>query len=103
MEFWESPGAPLSPEGLESLVHKVDNASDKNRFVQLFAPKLRSYLSDFSELVDGQGDGVVALKRGRLDDVKDTIVLPFDHWLVNTESHTIKRLHKELLARLRPS
>ena len=38
--------------------------------------------NDIDELVEGKGDGVVAVKRGRLDGVTDTQVLSFGHLAV---------------------
>jgi hypothetical protein len=43
---------------------------------------LDALLADIDELVEGKGDGVVAVKRGRLDGVTDTQVLPFGHLAV---------------------
>ncbi|MEX2316654.1 MAG: alpha/beta hydrolase [Pirellulales bacterium] len=46
------------------------------------AERLDALLTDIDELVDGKGDGVVAVKRGRLDGVDDTVVLPFCHMAI---------------------
>jgi pimeloyl-ACP methyl ester carboxylesterase len=46
---------------------------------------LQAILNDIDELVDGKGDGIVAVKRGRLDNVSDTLVLPFGHIAVTGE------------------
>lgn len=43
------------------------------------AAELDAMLADIDELVEGKGDGVVAIKRGRLDGVSDTLVMPFGH------------------------
>jgi pimeloyl-ACP methyl ester carboxylesterase len=47
--------------------------------------KLEALLNDIDELVDGKGDGVVAVKRGRLENVSDTLVMPFGHIAVTGE------------------
>lgn len=47
--------------------------------------KLEAILNDIDELVDGKGDGVVAVKRGRLENVSDTLVMPFGHIAVTGE------------------
>jgi hypothetical protein len=47
--------------------------------------RLEAILDDIDELVDGKGDGVVAVKRGRLDGVSDTIVMRFGHLSVTGE------------------
>ncbi len=59
-------------------------------------------LSDFDECIDGRGDGVVAIKSGRLDGVDDTVVLPFGHLcLVNLdECEQLKLLQREIAQRL---
>jgi pimeloyl-ACP methyl ester carboxylesterase len=44
--------------------------------------EIDAILSDIDELVVGKGDGVVAVKRGRLDGVTDTLVMPFGHMAV---------------------
>ncbi len=47
--------------------------------------KLDAILNDIDELVDGKGDGVVAVKRGRLSGISDTLVMPFGHIAVTGE------------------
>lgn len=49
------------------------------------AERLNAVLADIDELVDGKGDGVVAVKRGRLDGVSDTVVMPFSHMAVGAD------------------
>jgi pimeloyl-ACP methyl ester carboxylesterase len=52
------------------------------------AIRLQRMLSDIDELVEGKGDGVVAVDRGRLAGVSDTLVLPFGHLAVTGEPST---------------
>jgi pimeloyl-ACP methyl ester carboxylesterase len=49
------------------------------------AEELDALLADIDELVQGKGDGVVAVKRGRLVGVADTLVMPFGHLAVTGE------------------
>lgn len=49
------------------------------------AERLDAILADIDELVEGKGDGIVAVKRGRLEGVSDTLVLPFGHMAVTGE------------------
>jgi pimeloyl-ACP methyl ester carboxylesterase len=63
-------------------------------------------LADMEELVDGKGDGVVAVKRGRLAGVDDVVVLPVDHFSCTDQvgsrsDDAVQQIHTELLARLR--
>jgi hypothetical protein len=55
------------------------------------------------EVIDGKGDGVVAVKRGQLDGVADVLLLPFDHLSCTgkPEDAAVRRLQKEILVRLR--
>ncbi len=69
-----------------------------------YAGSIDNMVADMEELVDGKGDGVVALKRGRLDGVDDVVELPFDHMSCTGEpgeDEAIVKLQSELLARLR--
>ena len=65
--------------------------------------KFDNLLADMEELVDGKGDGVVALKRGRLDGVDDVIVLPFGHLTCTgpVDCDATRQVQEELLSRLR--
>ena len=60
-------------------------------------------LADMEELVEGKGDGVVALKRGRLEGVDDVLLLPFGHLNCTgpNDCDAAKQVQTELLARLR--
>lgn len=60
-------------------------------------------LADMEELVEGKGDGVVALKRGRLSGVDDVIELPFGHLNCTgpAECKAVEQVQAELLPRLR--
>jgi pimeloyl-ACP methyl ester carboxylesterase len=66
------------------------------------ANRLDSLLDDLDELVEGKGDGVVAVARGRLDGVADTLVLPFGHLAVTGEPATdvIRQVQQAVLERL---
>jgi pimeloyl-ACP methyl ester carboxylesterase len=64
--------------------------------------KFEGLLADMEEIVDGKGDGVVALKRGRLDGVEDVVILPFSHLSCTgaPNSETVRQVQQELLSRL---
>ena len=61
------------------------------------------YLRKYPELVQGQGDGLVAVQSGKLKGVSDTMVLPFDHLSVisNPTSKGSQLVRKEILRRLK--
>jgi hypothetical protein len=66
------------------------------------AERLEAMLNDIDELVEGKGDGVVAVKRGRLEGVTDTVVLPFGHLAVTGEpnSEVLRQIQRAVLARV---
>jgi pimeloyl-ACP methyl ester carboxylesterase len=66
------------------------------------ARKLDRWLGNMDEVVDGKGDGVVALKRALVPGIDDVVVLPFGHLSVTGEPKTkvVRRVHQEVLARL---
>jgi pimeloyl-ACP methyl ester carboxylesterase len=67
------------------------------------AERLKDILNDIDELVEGRGDGIVAVKRGRLEGVDDTLILPFGHLAVTGEPHSdvVRDVQKAVLQRLR--
>jgi hypothetical protein len=66
------------------------------------AERLQTLLNDIDELVEGKGDGVVAVKRGRLEGVTDTVVLPFGHLAVTGEanSEVLRKIQRAVLVRV---
>lgn len=93
---------PIKDEDLAALRRSLANPA--NRWVRFFGSKVRDWINDMDEVVDGRGDGAVAVKRGRLAGVPDTHVLKFNHISVlHKPGHDpdLIKLHKMLLARLR--
>lgn len=72
-------GGPLTEAQLALMRTKVREEGEENRFMRFLGPKVLDWLEDLDEVVQGKGDGAVAIKRGRLEGVDDTITLPFDH------------------------
>ncbi|MEO2045771.1 MAG: hypothetical protein ABGX16_04285 [Pirellulales bacterium] len=72
-------GGRLTQEHLENFRQQLKTAQRQSDVVELFTPHLDEVLADLEEVVKGKGDGVVAVKRGRLEGVKDTEVLNFTH------------------------
>jgi hypothetical protein len=66
------------------------------------AARMARVLDDVDEIVEGKGDGIVAVKRGRLDGVADTVVMPFGHMAVTGEprSDVLLDVQREVLRRV---
>jgi pimeloyl-ACP methyl ester carboxylesterase len=64
--------------------------------------ELDKCLADFEEIVEGKGDGLVAIKRGRLEGVADTHVLPFSHVAVadDTDDPVTCRVQRMIAERI---
>jgi pimeloyl-ACP methyl ester carboxylesterase len=64
--------------------------------------EVEKLLADLDEMVKGKGDGVVAVKRGRLDGVADTLILPFGHSSVTGEprSDVLREVQHVVVARV---
>jgi pimeloyl-ACP methyl ester carboxylesterase len=82
-----------------------DNLCDRLRSmpgIDGHAERLDTVLADVDELIEGKGDGVVAIKRGRLDGVEDTVVMPFSHMAVGAEpdSKELSAVYQAVLDRL---
>lgn len=95
-------GASVSQDEMNWMRTAVRTTGDHFPGVGGYAGKLDGLLGDMEELVDGKGDGVVALKRGRLDGVDDLVILPFGH-LDCTGPPTcdaVRQVQTELMARL---
>jgi pimeloyl-ACP methyl ester carboxylesterase len=71
--------AALSEGSVGELTRLLKLAQQKSKTLQIVSPRLDPILTDPREFTRGKGDGVVAVERGRLSGVKDTIVLPFRH------------------------
>ena len=94
--------APLSTGDLAQLRKMVADAGKNNRWMRFFGPNVQKWLGDLDEVVDGKGDGVVAIKRGRLEGVEDTMVLRFGHAAFRSAPRgDAKRVQQQVLKRLR--
>jgi len=71
--------------------------------VSLLSPRVDETINDLDEVVHGDGDGVVAVKRGKLEGVQDVVVADFSHLEVLQQSAHLERdpLLKMILERLR--
>lgn len=66
---------------------------------------IEQVLDNIDEVLDGRGDGAVAVDRGRLEGVADTHVLPFSHLSVvrDEENEAAQRVRRMILKRLLPT
>ncbi len=94
--------APLSDASLTGLRRSLKKVGDRNRYARFLGSKLDGYLADLDEVVEGKGDGAVAVKRGRLQGVSDTEELEFDHLDFSgpQDSSGAERIREAVLKRL---
>jgi pimeloyl-ACP methyl ester carboxylesterase len=78
-------GARLSESQVDWIRESVCHSLAKVPGGKGSAKELDALLADIDELVEGKGDGVVAVKRGRLEGVSDTLLMPFGHLAVTGE------------------
>ncbi len=81
-------GAPMKDAWVDKFRASLVDEKNTSRFARLFGPKLEQMLGDLDEVRAGKGDGAVAVERGRLAGVDDTILLPFDHLRVMGDGDT---------------
>jgi pimeloyl-ACP methyl ester carboxylesterase len=77
---------PLTEAELDEFRTLIARAIERSRLMQFVSPRIEPPLEDLDELVDGKGDGAVAVKRGRLDGVEDTQLLPFTHLTITRKA-----------------
>ena len=64
----------MSEKGFEDFKESLLELSETTSWTATSTPWLKKRLEDMDELVRGKGDGAVALKRGRLEGVKEVVV-----------------------------
>ncbi|MBI5850243.1 MAG: hypothetical protein HZB39_04280 [Planctomycetes bacterium] len=68
----------LSERQLEALRERAHTLLDRSPATRVAQDKLTAWIDGLDELVDGHGDGAVAVERGALDGVEPVLV-PLDH------------------------
>jgi len=94
---------PLTQQDLARLRDKVAEANRRSRWVRFFGAEVHRWLEDLDEVVDGRGDGVVSVRRGKLDGVAAVTVARFDHLSI-LDPHAgpdEKKVHQAILEQLR--
>ncbi len=96
-------GASVAQDEMDWMRTALQKTSGRCPGFRGCSSKLDGLLSDMEEIVDGKGDGIVAVKRGRLDGVADTVILPFGHLSCTgkADCESVKQVQTELLARLK--
>lgn len=94
--------APLTEADLAILQQRLAAAGEQSRWVRFFGSRLQTWLADLDEMVDGKGDGVVSVQRGRLEGVQDVVLLEFGHTgvLGHPNSSIAKSVYREVVSRL---
>jgi pimeloyl-ACP methyl ester carboxylesterase len=94
--------APCSAAEIAELRGRVKRSLTQSQPGRIVLPKVDSFLEDFDELESGKGDWVVAVERGRLEGVPDTLILPITHWAFSAEQPQPgpQQLHDAILERL---
>jgi pimeloyl-ACP methyl ester carboxylesterase len=93
---------PATREQIDALRRQIIASQDSNPALRVLGPRLAELLEDLDELVNGLGDGAVAVERGRLEGVDDTIVLGFSHGEISLalDDADGRQLIAEVLTRL---
>jgi pimeloyl-ACP methyl ester carboxylesterase len=72
-------GGRFTRQQIDTARAGLATAKAKSEVAGLLAPRVDETLADLEEVIHGLGDGVVAVKRGKLAGVDDVIVLEFTH------------------------
>ena len=94
-------GGELDVPHVERIILSLDKLEQKSTIAQVFGPRLDKWRDDLAELAEAS-DGVVAVRRGRLDGVDDVTVLRFNHLAKfrNLDDREMRALHGAILDRL---
>jgi hypothetical protein len=95
-------GGPLGEAEIAAARECLRFCAGRNRLARFFGKPVGAWLEDLDEVVEGRGDAAVALKRGRLEGVEDTLVLGFDHLrMLDPGDAGARDLRRAILERLR--
>lgn len=81
-------GARFTEEQIDQLQQRVVSELERDRHMRMFRSLAETFFSDLEELQAERGDWAVAVKRGRLDGVEDTLLLPVAHWDFTSDRST---------------
>lgn len=95
--------SPATAQQLDLVADRIKNWSQRSDTFRFLSSRIRKALDHPLEMTPGEGDGAVAVVRGKLDGVSDTVVLPIDHWTApdHIESEAGQLLVGEIRQRLK--
>jgi pimeloyl-ACP methyl ester carboxylesterase len=94
-------GGPLDEDSLRQWRQQMSRRGKRGGLMRFISHETGRLLEDLDEVIRGKGDGIVALERGRLEGVPETVVLPFVHRaLMDGPTEPSRQLRAELLKRL---
>jgi hypothetical protein len=91
---------PATREQVDELRRLILSRRDTNVALRALGPRLDELLVYLDELIDGVGDGAVAVERGRLEGVDDTIVLGFNHSAITLVQALDSEIGRRLVAEI---
>lgn len=89
-------GAPWDRQRLDAMKDRTSHWLKRNQYSQIALPRVQEFFDGLDELEAGKGDCVVAVKRGRLQGVEDTLLLPITHCTLTNGSET-DPAHRKLI------
>lgn len=94
-------GGELDREVVHRISSSIDNLEHRSTLVRLIGPKLERFCDELEELTE-PSDGLITVRRGRLDGVQDVEVLQFTHLapFANREDHRVSALQSSIAKRL---
>lgn len=93
---------PIHPQLFAGTRHCLSQLSARCSWLNKAKSTLKTSLPELDELIDGRGDGLVSVRRGRLSGVDDLIIGEFDHTeiLSGKPGPAALNARKQILARL---
>ena len=94
--------APIDPMAFAATRRCVSWLGNRWEWVNKAKTTLKTQLPEVDELIDGRGDGIVSVRRGRLGGVTDLIVGKFDHAEILSEdpNPAAREARQQILKRL---
>ena len=72
-------GSPVSADEVRQLRETLQRLDQEGSMLRLIRPRIQPLLQSFDELVEGKGDGVVAVDRAVIDGVEDVVTVDVTH------------------------